>query len=81
MYEIKAIIEILEKIDNKINNVDITLAKQAKDIEYHIKRTDLLEEKVRLVKEHVVFVKNLITVIMSLGGVIGFVAVVYAAIK
>lgn len=53
--------KILEKMDEKadlnhkditkkISSIDTTLIKQSKDLEYHIKRTDLLDEEVRGVK-------------------------------
>lgn len=38
------LIEKLEKLDSRLDSIDVTLAKQAKDLEYHIKRTDLLEQ-------------------------------------
>lgn len=49
----KEIIDILrriedkaDKLDGRLDNVDITLAKQAKDLEHHVKRTDILEDHV-----------------------------------
>lgn len=71
----------LEKIDTKqdemadrISLIEITLAKNTKDIEHHIKRTDLLEEQTEILKQelkpisnHVIQVKG----IFWLFGVIG----------
>jgi len=36
---------------DKIVNIDKTLISQQKDLEYHIKRTDLLEEKVTRIRQ------------------------------
>jgi len=38
--------EKLDKIDERLNSIDVTLAQQAVSLDTHIKRTDLLEDKV-----------------------------------
>ena len=47
----------IDAIGERLNNIDVTLVKQNLEIEHHIKRTDLLEEQVKPVVEHVTFVK------------------------
>jgi len=77
----------LDKIEGKLDegrdhlaSVDVTLAKQASDLEYHIRRTDLLESKtdkiateVTPIKDHVQMVRGVIwflsAVVVALGAV------------
>lgn len=48
MEEIKRILVKIDtkvdKMDDHLHNVDVTLAKQAKDLEYHIERTNILQD-------------------------------------
>ena len=53
--------ELFAKIDDshkefnsKLNNIDKTLVKQHEQLKYHIKRTDLLEQRVQEIKDEVV---------------------------
>lgn len=59
--DIKDLQKTLEKMDkkadvnhkdiqDKISSIDSTLIKQSKDLEYHIKRTDLLDDEIKGVK-------------------------------
>lgn len=80
------ILETLKKIDSKqdemserINLIEITLAKNTSDVEYHIKRTNLLEDHIKTIEgdmkpinEHVTFVKNLMKIIASVGALLVF---------
>jgi hypothetical protein len=43
----------LDKISDDIVEIKVTLGRQESSIGYHIKRTDLLEEKVELLKEDI----------------------------
>lgn len=81
MSDDRIVIGMLEGMDKRLDSIDITLAKQAKDLEYHIKRTDLLQDEMKPIKEHVTLVKASIKIIMGIGAVIGFIAGVYAALK
>ena len=47
------IYKILEKMDSRLDNVDITLAKQQVSLDEHIRRTELLETKVEPIQKHV----------------------------
>lgn len=53
--EIKAKLDRIEikidKLDSRMDTIDITLANQAKDLEYHIKRSDMLEDMYVKVEE------------------------------
>lgn len=53
--KIEAKVDIIEE---KISNIDITLAKQAKDLEHHIYRTELAEENINLIRQEMQPVKK-----------------------
>ena len=44
---------LLEKISDDIVDIKVTLAKQNESLTHHVRRTDLLEEKVDILKEEV----------------------------
>lgn len=66
----------LDHIVEKIGNIDVTLTKQAEQIEYHIKRTDLLEKKLEPIEKHVIMSKGAFKLLTLLGGAIGLVAAI-----
>ncbi len=43
--------ELLNRISDTLDSIKIVQVEQAKDISYHIKRTDLLEESVDVLKK------------------------------
>lgn len=53
--KIEAKVDIIEE---KISSIDITLAKQAKDLEHHIYRTELAEQNLDLIRQEMVPVKK-----------------------
>lgn len=53
--KIEAKVDIIEE---KISSIDITLAKQAKDLEHHIYRTELAEQNLELIRQEMVPVKK-----------------------
>lgn len=53
--KIEAKVDIIEE---KISNIDVTLAKQAKDLEHHIYRTELAEQNLDLIRQEMVPVKK-----------------------
>jgi hypothetical protein len=78
--KLDTVLEMLERIetkadtlDQRLDKINVTLAEQAKDLEYHIYRTELLEEHVKKVEqesnkntEHRIAVTKSATVIISL---------------
>ena len=50
----------LDKITDKISNIDVTLAEQAKDLKEHMRRTDLLEKKIMPIEKHVIMVNGVL---------------------
>jgi len=53
--KIEAKVDIIEE---KISSIDVTLAKQAKDLEHHIYRTELAEQNLELIRQEMVPVKK-----------------------
>ena len=43
----------VDKLDTRLDRVDITLAKQEEQLAEHIRRTNLLEEQMKPVEDHV----------------------------
>lgn len=43
----------IDKLDSRLDSIDVTLAKQSVSLDTHIKRTDLLEQKVDVVDTHI----------------------------
>ena len=84
MADNKEIKDILEKMDGRLDNMDITLTKQSKDLEYHIKRSDqadeaikFLDAKIKPLDKHV----NMVEGALKLLGLLALVAGIYSAVK
>ncbi len=71
----------LERIETKIDDVsdhlgtiDVILSRQHESLKYHIKRSDMLEEKLIPIEKHVNLINSvskIITFLATLGSVIG----------
>lgn len=48
----------LDKLDERLDTLSGTLIKNTESLQEHMRRTDLLEEKLVPVEEHVSFMKN-----------------------
>lgn len=66
--------EKLDRVEAKISSIDITLAKQAKDLEHHIYRTELAEENLSLIRQEMVPVKKHVALMDASLKVIGAIA-------
>jgi|WetSurMetagenome_2_1015567.scaffolds.fasta_scaffold145312_3 hypothetical protein len=87
--------EILNKHENKYEEIDkvlssiskeliknnIILQKQEKNIDEHIKRTNLLEEKLEPVEKHVHLMNTLSKIIVGLTGIIGTIIAIISLFK
>jgi hypothetical protein len=75
----------IDKIDAKIDKIlehsastDATLAGQAEQIRYHIKRTDLVELEVKSIKDHI----NVVNAVTKVAGVaIGSSGIIFGVLK
>lgn len=67
----------IDKITDSLSEIKIIQAAQATDLKYHIKRTDLLEQKLEPIEDHVSKMHGalkLIGIIALLGGILGGIA-------
>ena len=72
--QIKQVRKISEDSDKRLDKIDVTLASQHVILDEHIKRTELLEQKMEHVDRHV----NMVNGALKL---IGFVGIVVALIE
>ncbi len=71
------ILDKLDEMDKRLDNIDVTLAKQHVSLEEHIKRTNLLEEKLDPVEKHV----HGVNVILKLFGGIALLLAAFESFK
>lgn len=64
----------LEKLDSRLDNVDVTLAKQHVSLEEHMRRSDLLEEKMKPVEAHVAMVNGVFKFLGIASLIVGLIA-------
>lgn len=69
--------EVQGEHTKSLSNIDKTLALQAQQIEHHIKRTDMAEDRLELlrvelkpIQQHVQFVNNFLKIAAGLGSVV-----------
>lgn len=67
MSDSKRLEEKLDKMDDRLDSIDKTLAVNTVLLDEHIKRTNILEKEFKPVKNHVVFVNNLAKAVAALG--------------
>lgn len=60
----------LEKIEEKIQEINITLVRNTDSLEYHIMRTDLIESDLKPIKNHV----NLVNAGLKIVGLVVLIA-------
>jgi tetrahydromethanopterin S-methyltransferase subunit B len=51
--DVDRIYTLLEKLDGRVDSIDVTLARNTTTLEEHIKRTALLEADMKPIKAHV----------------------------
>jgi archaellum component FlaC len=66
--------EKVDRIEEKISSIDITLAKQSKDLEHHIYRTDLAESNIEMLRSEIQPVKKHVALMDASLKVIGAIA-------
>lgn len=72
------IYEVLDKIGEDISELKITAAKQEENLKEHIRRTDIAEENLELIrkeiqplKEHVIVINGVLKIIGAISIIIG----------
>jgi hypothetical protein len=66
----------LDRIDSRIDNIDITLARQSEILDIHVKRTNLLEEALKPIENHVAMVNGALKLI----GILAMIAAIIEAV-
>lgn len=75
------VIEKLDRIDSRLDNIEIVLTGQAKDIQYHIKRTDMLEAELKPISKSWVQLMGIVKFIASLAVIAGSIEAAKILIK
>lgn len=80
--------EKLDKLDTRLDDIDKTLVKQHEQLTYHIKRSDqadaaidIIEERVKPLEAHLIFVNNAIKIIIACSGIATFLFSIYSFFK
>ena len=63
MENLDRIFNKIDKIDERLSNIDTTLAKQSTSLDEHIRRTNILEEEIRPIKKHIYLVEAVFKII------------------
>lgn len=63
----------IDKVSDHIAEINVTLAKQEEQLSYHIKRTNLLEEKLDPVENHVAMISGAFKLITLLAALISII--------
>lgn len=62
------LLAVLEKIEARLDTLDVTMIKNTMSLEEHIKRTNLLEEDFKPVKKHVELVNTTAKIVSAVVG-------------
>lgn len=68
----------IERLDNNVDSINMTLARQEVHLAEHIRRTELLEEEMKPVRDHVNRVNALM---LLLGGILALLGAVKTVIE
>ena len=68
--------EKLDKVEERLGSIDVTLAKNTQSLDEHIRRTELAEEAIGLIKEELKPIQKHVTQVHTILQAIGFVSLV-----
>ncbi len=63
MADLDKLFDKIEKIDDRLNSIDLSLVRNTISLEDHIKRTNLLEDEIKPIKKHVLMVEAVLKLI------------------
>jgi hypothetical protein len=55
------------EILQKLSSIDVILTKQQASLDYHIRRTDILEEKIKPIEVHMTELKGIVKLLKLIG--------------
>jgi len=64
----------LDKVSDHISSIDVTIAQQHLSLKEHIRRTNLLEQDMKPVKQHVIMINGVLKFIGLLATLLGLAA-------
>jgi len=79
--KIDRVLEKLDTLDGRVDNIDVTMAKQSVILDEHVRRTNILEEELRPIKKHVGMVNAIVKILIGVGGLVGFLATLKALLE
>jgi chromosome segregation ATPase len=68
--------EKMDKVEEKLGSIDVTLAKNTSSLDEHIRRTELAEEAISIIKNEMAPIQKHVTQVHTIFQAIGFVSVV-----
>lgn len=71
----------LDKIEERLDSVDVRLAKYNSELEFHIARTNQIEDELVPIVKHVEQIRGMAKLVGIAAAFIAFVAGIWAAIK
>lgn len=72
--------EKLDKIVEQIAEINVTMARNTASLDEHIRRTNMLEEKLEPVEKHVIMVNGAAKLLMGLLGLAATAVAIYKAL-
>lgn len=77
MADLERIFNKIDKMDERLNNIDTSLVRQTVSLEEHVKRTNLLEDEIKPIKKHIYFVNAVFRIIGLLSTISGIIVAAY----
>jgi hypothetical protein len=74
------IYEVLDKISDDVSELKVTSAKQEENLKEHIRRTEIAEENLELIREEIQPLKEHVIVINGVLKIVGAVSVIVGSI-
>ena len=71
----------IDRIDQRINNIDVTLASQHESLKDHIRRTELLEDQIKPIQKKINYAEGALKLIGFVATIAGIIEVILLAVK
>lgn len=71
----------LDKVNEHLGAIDVTLASQHESLKEHIKRTSILEEELKPIKKHTVMTQGILKFLMYISGMMALIGALIKVLK
>jgi len=71
----------VDKLDSRLDTVDIRLVKYNAELEFHVARTNQIEDELLPIVKHVEQIRGAIKILAVIAAIIGFVAALRAVVE